>query len=847
MMLSSLSRVLVLLTCLLSICFGEGLYESAKRQGLKIHTCGNSYTASTFSAGMEELIEARGYSWGKYKTAGVAGATLTTVIALDGEDLRAQLPTESWDLLVLQSYYSDLEKEKESALKIVEMGRKHNPDIRVLMYTIWPKYEERYEPRLGRTEAWNEAIRDAIVEKYPEQFVQVIPVSLIYRELYEMIDAGQVPNMRSHSLLFSDGGHPGKYGAYPIMMAAAAMMYNESPLGYPNVSTHHSTIEEETAAVFQQVVWDVLMTYDGARMSVDPIISTRRLQTAVDGLSCDIPLEAMNVSGSQTWSLATDSGPLPAGVQLDPAGRLHGTPQQAGEYPVTLQMQDGGTTSTRAYTWRVDPNVPPSIRSTDLGSVPHAEYVSLKLESEGGVGRLAWELVEGELPPGMLVAPAGFITGVPAKSGSYKAVVQVTDSHPAGAKSATSSITMTVAEPVPGTIMVRQYDQTVDPVYDGFFDEPYWDFSQARSLEKVVAGSPTATVQWDIFWKKDKNNKKNVNLFIGAKIRDGALGKTPGDALHFFFDGNNNDEVIYNYDDSHFRITRDGNNGGERLVAGYTSFFMLQLGIREVEGGWDVEARFGSGALSGRGIVAAWPEWYVSGFDIAVEQGSGTEIHRAVWQGDEYNDTETDAYGAIVFAPESSQPLPVRRLINGDFADDQMINPNWIEPADMPKHAWLTTTQRGYYAAWHIRPGKGAFQGDVKGRTVDHRGDEIKSGYLLAQIIDTPSPGRYRLSFAYTTPKVGFRVGVWGGDFTERFKLESPAIADMPSVAKQPKAAQYLPVQQLPAHKDEQWRDAAFEFDIPDNLDGECVLVFWADEQGNLDSGIRSVRLEVLP
>jgi hypothetical protein len=84
--------------------FALGDYEPAKKEGLKIHTCGNSYTASTFSAGMEELIEARGYSWGKYLTAGVAGATLTTVIKLDGEDLRAQLPTEAWDVLVLQSY-----------------------------------------------------------------------------------------------------------------------------------------------------------------------------------------------------------------------------------------------------------------------------------------------------------------------------------------------------------------------------------------------------------------------------------------------------------------------------------------------------------------------------------------------------------------------------------------------------------------------------------------------------------------------------------------------------------------------------------------------------------------------
>ena len=131
-----LRTLLVLCALCIPSAYAEGLYDSLPRQGMKLHTCGNSYTASTFSAGMEDLIEARGYSWGKYKTAGVAGATLQTVISLDGDDLRAQLPTEYWDLLVLQSYYSDHEKEKEAALEIVEMGRQHNPDIRVLMYTI---------------------------------------------------------------------------------------------------------------------------------------------------------------------------------------------------------------------------------------------------------------------------------------------------------------------------------------------------------------------------------------------------------------------------------------------------------------------------------------------------------------------------------------------------------------------------------------------------------------------------------------------------------------------------------------------------------------------------------------
>ena len=483
-----------------------------------------------------------------------------------------------------------------------------------------------------------------------------------------------------------------------------------------------------------------------------------------------------------------------------------------------------------------------------LPAVPHAEYVSLKLESQGGVGRLKWSLAGGELPPGIEVVPSGFLTGVPGKPGTFDFTIQVTDNHPQEQQSATKALSLTVGEPADSTILVRKYDKPVVPVLDGDFDEPYWNFSQARQIEKPVKGDPTADVLWDIFWMKDLNNKKNVDLYIGAKVDVGEMGKTAGDALHFFFDGNNNDEIIYNYDDSHFRIKRNGDNGGNRLVAGYTSFFSLQLAVRERDYGYDIEARFSSGALTGRGIVAAWPEFYASGFDIAVDQGSdeseaGSD-HRKVWQGDEMNDTETDAYGAIVFAGEPSEPLAVRRLVNGDFADDQMLNPNWIEPGQMPKHTWLTTTQRAYYPAWHIQPGVGAIQGDPKERTVDHRGDEIKPGYMLAQIIDAPPAGKYKLSFESKTPNNGLKVGAWGADFQDRFKADSLTLPE--DARGQPNAAQYLAPQEVPQTGDDTWRETSHEFDLPENEDGEFVLVFMANEQGNLGSGIRNVELTLI-
>lgn len=112
----------------------------------------------------------------------------------------------------------------------------------------------------------------------------------------------------------------------------------------------------------------------------------------------------------------------------------------------------------------------------------------------------------------------------------------------------------------------------------------------------------------------------------------------------------------------------------------------------------------------------------------------------------------------------------------------------------------------------------------------------------MAQIIDIPPAGTYRLAFEYTTPRNGFTVGAWGARIKQRFKIESTKLPA--ALAETPGSGQYLKPQHLPSHGDQTWRQADFELEIPENKDGHLVLVFWADEQGNLDTGIRKVSLE---
>ncbi len=813
----------------LTAALGLGAFP-APNSPTKIYTCGNSYTNSTFNTGLEALSEAAGHPIEDLKTAGVAGASLAVVLSADRADLEAQLKAGFWDIVTLQSYYNDIQGEKDAAIEIVGMARENNPNVRVIMFTIWPGYEDRYDPPAGRQQSWNEEIRDAIKAVYPDTIVQVMPVALIYQELYEMIDAGLVPNVPTHDLLFRDGGHPGKYGSYPINACAASMIFNESPIGYSNISVEGQTIEPETAEVFQQVVWDVLLTYEPALMNSDPTISTLRLPVAVEGIAYSKQLEAINTSGSQTWALASGSDPLPAGLNLSTGGEISGTTTATGEFPITVEMTDGGTTSTRDYTLRVDPDLPPTITTETIPAIEHAKYFSQTLEADNGVGALTWSIESGDLPAGVQVLPAGFIIGVPGESGDFPVTLKVADSHPNGAKSDTQELTITVSAPDPETLFVRRYDEYTQPYIDGEFDEPYWNFP--HTLEKTVQGSPDATVQWDAYWYLADDPGRSY-LMIGAKITPGAMGKTTLDAIDVFFDGNNNDEVIYNYDDSHWRFTREPQSAGARVISGYMRFFNCKYAVTETDDGWQVEILFDNNALGGRGIITAFPEFAVYGFDIAVRQGTGSDIHQKVWQGALENPEDTSPFGTIVFDPADVEPNYLPQLVNGDFTDDFMYIFGVFSASDLPKHVWLATRGGGgKYAGWDLEPGVGVFQRDGEGDAGD-------GGAGLTQVIDCPPPGDYTLSFEYQTPQEGFQVAVFGaspdgGNFNAGNLTPSGGWAD---------ARQFLEPQHLPAHNDTTWRSISYPVTITGEAD-EMWLSFLGDATGNNDTGIRNVSFE---
>ena len=72
---------------------------------------------------------------------------------------------------------------------------------------------------------------------------------------------------------------------------------------------------------------------------------------------------------------------------------------------------------------------PPALRVTTV-SVPDAmpgQTYSTMLAAEGGQTPYTWSLVEGDIPPGLVVTGAGLISGTPLDDGSYTYTVQVRD------------------------------------------------------------------------------------------------------------------------------------------------------------------------------------------------------------------------------------------------------------------------------------------------------------------------------------------------------------------------------------------------------------------------------------
>jgi WD40 repeat protein len=158
-------------------------------------------------------------------------------------------------------------------------------------------------------------------------------------------------------------------------------------------------------------------------------------------------------SGGFTW---TETGTLPPGLSLSPAGQLSGTPVTAGTYPFTVTATDWvspSLTGSMNASIKIDDSL--ILISTSpmppTGLLTHP-YTGFAFAATGGSLPFTWSLKSGTLPAGLTLGSDGSITGTVALNAvSSTFTVAATDSAQTP-QSVPQSFTVAIADPGPPVI-----------------------------------------------------------------------------------------------------------------------------------------------------------------------------------------------------------------------------------------------------------------------------------------------------------------------------------------------------------------------------------------------------------
>ena len=207
--------------------------------------------------------------------------------------------------------------------------------------------------------------------------------------------------------------------------------------------------------------------------------------------------QAVSASGGNApYTFAVTSGALPAGLLLDSDGSLHGTPTQAGTFPLTITATDNfDQTGTQSYVLTIVAGTitvnPPTLPAGTVGNA----YQQV-LTANGGSAPHAFAITSGSLPPGLALDPGGAMEGVPEQAGTFAFTVTATDVHgQAGKRSYALVVEAATILLAPGTLP----DAAVDAPYTQDFSAsggtaPYTFTIGEGTLPEGLALGPEGTL-----------------------------------------------------------------------------------------------------------------------------------------------------------------------------------------------------------------------------------------------------------------------------------------------------------------------------------------------------------------
>jgi hypothetical protein len=132
--------------------------------------------------------------------------------------------------------------------------------------------------------------------------------------------------------------------------------------------------------------------------------------------------------GTATFSLG--SGSLPAGLTLDSAGLLSGTPTVNGSFPITVTVTDANGCTGTGSTYTIVINCQTiTVTNPATTSGPAGTPFSVTFTQTGGIGTTTFS-ESGTLPTGLTFHTAtGVLDGTPMQGGTFPIVVTATDSN----------------------------------------------------------------------------------------------------------------------------------------------------------------------------------------------------------------------------------------------------------------------------------------------------------------------------------------------------------------------------------------------------------------------------------
>ncbi len=192
------------------------------------------------------------------------------------------------------------------------------------------------------------------------------------------------------------------------------------------------------------------------------ILTASPLPEGTGGTPYSLTLLPSGGASPYTWSL--NSGQLPGGLVLDAnAGRIAGIPAGTGTFSFTIGVRESaGATASKLFTLNVRAPVLTITTATPLPEGGTGVNYSQSFAVAGGAAPYAWSLT-GDGVPGLLLSPAGVLSGTPSSVGTFNLTVNVRDS---GGAAAAKVFPLTItARPLAFATGVQLPDATVGAAY----------------------------------------------------------------------------------------------------------------------------------------------------------------------------------------------------------------------------------------------------------------------------------------------------------------------------------------------------------------------------------------------